>query len=405
MGRIVASAAVVAAVTAVLAAWDGQVGRSSADRTAADVERAALLRARVRARAQARRERVRAATRRRAEKRRRALLVAKRERGVYAGATSTRVSKALAGIRERVYVPNTLDNTLTVIDPRSLRVVARFRAGVLPHHVTPSWDLRTLYVNNTAENSLVAVNPRTGRAVRRIPVRDPYNLYFTPDGKRAIVVAERYQRLDFRNPRTWRLIKSVPIPGSGVDHLDFSADGRYLLASDEFSGDLVKVDTVRMRVLGVLHVGGLPVDVKLAPDRSVFYVANQGVGGVALIDPRPFRQVKFLRTGAGAHGLAVSRDGKRLFVSNRLAGSISVIDFAKRRVVSTWTVGGSPDMLQVSPNGRQLWVSNRYGSTVSVIATATGRLIRTIWVGAGPHGLAYFPQPGRFSVGHNGVYR
>jgi YVTN family beta-propeller protein len=110
-------------------------------------------------------------------------------------------------------------------------------------------------------------------------------------------------------------------------------------------------------------------------------------------------------SGTGAHGFAVSRNGKLLYVSNRLEGSISVISFATRRVVATWSVGGSPDMLQVSPDGTQLWASNRFSDTVSVVSTKTGRLITTITVGRGPHGLTFFPEPGRHSIGHNGVYR
>jgi YVTN family beta-propeller protein len=271
--------------------------------------------------------------------------------------------------------------------------------------VTPAWNLKHLYVDNTVSNTLTVVDPRTTRPIRTIAVRDPYNLYFTPDGRRAIVVAERLGRLDFRSARTWRLIRSVAIPGLGVDHLDFSRDGRFLVASDEFSGDVVEVDAARMRVVATRHLGGLPVDVKLAPDGKTFYVANQGRGGVSVVDARTLRELAFLATGPGAHGLCVSRDGKSLYVGNRLGGSISVVSFARRRVVRTWRVGGSPDMLQTSPDGRRLWASNRYHASVSVVDTRSGRLVARIAVGAGPHGLSYFPQPGRYSLGHNGVWR
>jgi YVTN family beta-propeller protein len=119
------------------------------------------------------------------------------------------------------------------------------------------------------------------------------------------------------------------------------------------------------------------------------------------------RVIGFIRTSAGAHGLAVSRNGKLLYVANRYAGTISTISFDRRRVVATWNVGGSPDMLQVSPNGSQLWASNRFDGTVSVIDTHTGRVLHVIRTGIKPHGLAYFPfpEPGRHSIGHNGVYR
>jgi YVTN family beta-propeller protein len=305
-------------------------------------------------------------------------------------------------------VPNGIPGTVEVIDPTTYRIVRRISLGyrTFPEHVTPSWDLRWLYVDTSSASELAVIDPRTGKLVRTIHgVEHPYNLYFTPDGSKAIDVAEYYNRLDFMDPRTWTRIKSVPMPCRGPDHLDFSADGSYLLISCEFDGRVVKVNVNTMRVVGLILVGGLPVDVKLSPDGKVFYVGNQGLGGVSIVDPNTLKVVKFLKTGRGAHGMAVSRDTTKLYLTNRLAGTISVIDFATRRVVDTWNVGGSPDMIQVSPDGSQLWESNRYGTTVTVVSTTDGHIIKQIEVGRDPHGLTYFPQPGRYSLGHNGVYR
>lgn len=324
---------------------------------------------------------------------------------VYAATMSGTLSPAVAHLPQRVYVPNTGNGTVDVIDPRTFQVVDQFIVGEIPHHIAPAWDLSKLYVDNEQSSSLTVIDPRSGRPIGSIPVAFPYNLYFTPDGRKAIVVVERLSRLDFRDPHSWTLIKSVGIPWPGVDHIDFSANGRYLLASTEWSGVVVKVDTVAMAVTGLARVGGSPVDVKLAPDGSVFYVTNQVRNGVSIIDPRTMREVGFIPTAAGAHGLAISRDTRSLYVSNRLAGTISVIDFRTRRVTATWRVGGSPDMLQISPDGQQLWLSERYDNTVEVVDTRTGALLHTIAVGPGPHGLSYFPNVGRFSLGHNGVYR
>src|SRR5215472_8774490 len=324
---------------------------------------------------------------------------------VYDHTLSGDMSAAVAGVPARVYVPNSESASVNVIDPATFRVVAHYRVGQHPQHITPSWDLRWLYVNNTNSNSLTVIDIRTGRPTGRvIAVTDPYNLYFTPDGTRAIVVAERYQRLDFYDPRTWRLLRSVAIPALGPDHLDFSADGRFLVVSAEFSGWVVKVSVTSMRVTGRSRVGGLPVDVRLSPDGKTFYVANQGLGGVTILDATTLRRIGFLATGIGAHGLAISRDTKELYVANRLAGTISMISFATREVTATRHVGGSPDMMQVSPNGQQLWVSNRFNTSVSAISTRTGRVLHVIPVGSSPHGLSLFPQPGRFSLGHNGEY-
>lgn len=324
---------------------------------------------------------------------------------VYAATMTGVLSPNVAGIPERVYVPNSTSNTVDVIDPATYRIVAHYWVGILPHHIAPSWDMSQLYVDDTSSGMLTVIDPHSGLPVGRIPMRDPYNLYFTPDGTKAIVVAEGFRRLDFRDPHTWKLIKSVFIPWAGVDHLDFSADGSYLLASTEYAGVLVKVDVATMTIIGTMRVGGLPIDVRLAPDGSVFYVANQGRSGVSIVDPVAMKEIGFLRTGRGAHGLYVSRDTKSMYVTNRLNGSISVIDLASRTVVATWRIGGTPDMIQLSPDGTQLWTTGRYDGYVYVVDTSTGQLLHRIRVGGQPHGLTYFPNMGRFSIGHNGVYR
>jgi len=275
--------------------------------------------------------------------------------------------------------------------------------------VTPSWDLRTLYVLDDAGNTVIPIDPRTARPGRPIPVDDPYNMYFTPDGRYAIVVAERLHRLDFRDAHTFRLHHSLSVPCSGVDHMDFSADGRYAIVSCEFSGQLLKIDIPSQRVDGLLTLrpGAAPQDVKLSPDGRVFYVADMSASGVWLVNGDTLRVLRFMPTGAGAHGLYPSRDARYLYVTNRGAGSISVISFKTRRIVKTWHIpgGGSPDMGNISADGKVLWLSGRWNGVVYAIDTKTGRLLAKIPVGAGPHGLCVWPQPGRYSLGHTGILR
>ena len=330
---------------------------------------------------------------------------------VYAADGAGMFSPQVHGDPGLVYVPNSMSNTVDVISQRTMRVVASFPTGALPQHVTPSWDLRTLYVDNDLGNSLTPIDPRTGRPGRPIAVEDPYNLYFTPDGRFAIVVAERLQRLDFRRPGSMALVHSLSVPVCrGVDHMDFSAGGRYAFASCEFSGRMIEVDLRAQRLMRVLVLNNgdsSPQDVKLAPDGRTVYAADQLAGGLWEINPRTFRVIGFLRTGAGAHGLYPSRDARFLYVSNRQAGTISVVSFRTRRVVATWQLPlpASPDMGGVSADGRTLWLSGRYNAVVYAIDTRTGHLRATIPVGSGPHGLCVWPQPGRYSLGHTGIMR
>ena len=327
---------------------------------------------------------------------------------VYANTLSGMVPCPLCEIPARVYVPNSVAGTVDVIDPATFRVVDHYRVGFIPHHIAPAWDMSALYVDNEGSSSLTVLDIHTGRPTGKVSIPFPYNLYFTPDGTKAVDVVERLNRVEFRDWRNgWKLMGAVYIPWRGADHLDFSADGSYLLISTEYSGMVAKVDTVSMKLVGFVHVGGLPIDVRLSPDGSVFYVTNQGRMGVSVVDPVSMKEVQFISTGRGAHGLQVSRDTKSLYVSNRLEGSVSVIDFASRSVVAKWVMpgGGSPDMLHLSPDGTQLWASGRYHATVYVFDTKSGNVLARIPVGAEDHGLTYFPNVGSHSLGHNGVYR
>ena len=347
---------------------------------------------------------------------------------------------------ERVYVPNLRSNDVSVIDPKTLKVVDRFKVGRSPQHIVPSWDLRTLWVANNAERgndgSLTPIDPRTGKPGKAVPVDDPYNLYFSPDGQSAIVVAEAKHRLDFRDPKTLKLQYSIEVPKcGGINHGEFSIDGRYAIFTCEFEGSIAKIDLVNKSVVGYLKLmlpkmrfkdsvtspnpleteictasKGMPQDIRVSPNGKMFYVADMMADGVHLIDGETFKEVGFVATGVAAHGLYPSRDGKSLYVANRGShnihgkrkgpGSVAVIDFATSKIVSNWPVpgGGSPDMGNVSNDGKWLWLSGRFDDVVYRFDTTSGK-VDQIKVGQEPHGLTVWPLPGRYSLGHTGNLR
>ncbi|MEO6801439.1 MAG: YncE family protein [Rhodanobacter sp.] len=343
---------------------------------------------------------------------------------LYGESRANDFSPAVKGALQRVYVPNIRSDDVYVIDPLTFKVLNRFKVGRSPQHIVPSWDLKTLWVTNNAEGrsdgSLTPIDPMSAKPGKAVAVDDPYNMYFTPDGKQAIVVAEAHARLDFRDAHSMVLKSRLEVPGcKGINHADFSIDGRYAIFTCEFGGRLAKIDMVHHKVLGYLQVdkkAGMPQDVRVSPDGKVFYVADMMADGVFLVDGDSFTKIGFIHTGVGTHGLYPSRDGTRLYVTNRGShkihgarrgkGSVSVIDYATRKVVANWPIpgGGSPDMGNVSADGSMLWVSGRFDDVVYAINTTTGK-VRSIKVGMEPHGLTVWPQPGRYSLGHTGIMR
>ncbi len=364
---------------------------------------------------------------------------------LYSETAAGKMSASVANDLPRVYVPHVRSNDVYVIDPATLKVVDKFKVGLSPQHVVPSWDMKTLWVANNAERtpngSLTPVDPKTGKPGKAVPVDDPYNMYFTPDGRSAIVVAEAFKRLDFRDPHTFELQGSLTVPRcGGINHADFSIDGRYAIFTCEFTGGVAKIDLVERKVLGYLQLilpgkptkvvkgpdgrdeticttwKGMPQDIRVSPDGKTWYIADMMSNGVYVVDGERFAQIDYVKTSTGAHGLYPSRDGRKLYIANRGSnkihappkgpGGVSVLDFATRKIVAEWPIpgGGSPDMGNVSADGKQLWLSGRYDDAVYVIDTDTGA-VRKIKVGAEPHGLTVWPQPGRYSLGHTGNMR
>jgi YVTN family beta-propeller protein len=357
---------------------------------------------------------------------------------VYAAAAPGRLAATAKRAKSRIYVPNTLSDTVQVIDPTTFKVTATYPTGREPQHVVPSWDLKTLWVNDDLGNDVVPIDPVTAKPGRRVHVEDPYNLYFTPDGGHALVMAERMHRIDVRNPATMALERSLAVPCDGVNHVDFSADLSFFVASCEFSGKLLVVNrnaTAVIKVLNLNHrrghkasgatsvdqamrMGGprsslspgasaMPQDVRLTPDGTRFLVADMMRNGIWVISASTQKVERFIPTGLGAHGIYPDREGRRIFVSNRDQGSISVLDAISLAVTARWKIpgGGSPDMGGVTVDGSQLWLSGRYNSEIYVLNTRSGALIRRVKVNPGPHGLLVWPQPGSFSLGHTGNMR
>lgn len=341
---------------------------------------------------------------------------------IYAYSQADMLSLSVKKALFRVYVPNTKDGTVSVIDPSTYKVIDTFHTGKNPQHVVPSYDLQTLWVLNNNSNTLTPIDPTTSKPGKSVAVDDPYNLYFTPDGKYAIVVCEGRMQLQFRDPKSIKLQSTLATQCKGANHMEFSVDGKFAIITCENSSQLMKVDLEKQQVVKYLSLNepnkkSKPQDIRSSADGKIFFVADMMKDGVDLIDPINFTQIGFIPTGIGTHGVYPSRDGKLFYVSNRGChqiscgshgpGNVSVIDPNQQKVIATWNIpqGGSPDMGNVTANGKELWLSGRYDNEVYVFDTATGQLTHRIPVGAGPHGLTVWPQPGRYSLGHTGNMR
>ena len=331
---------------------------------------------------------------------------------VYADAGAGMLSPAAAAAKPLVYVPHSGSGEVRVIDPATFKQVDQFPAGKEVQHVVPSYDMQTLYATDDIGNTITPIDPKTGSHGDRIPIVDPYNMYFLPDGSAAVSVAEAQKTLVFYDWHTWKEQGRLPVPEcGGIDHADYTADGRLAVFTCEFAGRVAVVDIASRTLLRTIdmpvrhtHMG--PQDIKLSPDGQRFYVADSDQGSLWVLDGAATKVIGEIPIGAGTHGIYPSRDASVLYVTARIAGSVTVLDPVSGAVKAVWPIpGGSPDMGGVTSDGSQLWLSGRYNKEVYVLSTADGHLLARIPAGNGPHGLCVWPQPGRYSLGHTGVTR
>ena len=332
---------------------------------------------------------------------------------IYAADSPNNLSDVVKGVRELVYVPNYRSGTVSVIDPKTYKIIKTIKTKAGPQHIVPSWDLKTLWVNNNKANYLTPIDPKTVTSGKAIYAHDPYNLYFTPDGKYALTMAELDKEIVFRDPHTMAIKKILKVPCPGLNHADWTADGNQFVATCEFSSKIILVDTAKMKLLKVASLkkqnsmNPMPQDVKISPDGKTFYIADMASHGIWIMPADNFGHLTYMHTGKGAHGLYVTRDAKTLLITNREEGSVSVMRFTDNKLIAKWKIpgGGSPDMGNISADGKFFWVSGRYNDEVYVFNIEKGEFVTRIKVGNEPHGLTIWPQPGRYSLGHTGIMR
>jgi YVTN family beta-propeller protein len=332
---------------------------------------------------------------------------------IYADAGANMISAVQRNDPAYAYVPHNKSGDVWVIDQKTFAVVRKCHVGIEIQHVVPDYDMTMLYATDDMGNQIRAIDPATGTCGKTYPVKDPYNMYFTPDGKYAISVAEKLRELVWYDPKTWKIKDTTDVSNcQGIDHADFSVDGKTAVFTCEFGGRVVVLDVATHQVIRtvdmpVRHTVMGPQDIKLAPDGSSWYIADSESNGVWVLNADATKVVRHIATGRGAHGLYLSRNAQQLYVTNRHEGSVSVLNSYTGAIEAKWTIpgGGSPDMGNVSADGTRLWVSGRYDNVVYVFDTRSGAMITEIRVGDGPHGLALMPLPGRYSLGHTGITR
>ena len=290
-----------------------------------------------------------------------------------------------------LFVLNSQDANVSVIDPVTWTETQRIPTGKEPHHIYLTPDEKSLLVANATSDTLTFLDPRTAEVQRTGKgIVDPYQLRFSPDMKWFVTVANRLNHVDFYrwDGKDFTLVKRVP-SSKTPSHLWIDSKSTTVYASMQDSDELVAFDLNTQAIKWRAKTGPMPADVYLTADDKTLLLGLTGSDGVEVYDVtgKEPKLVKKIPTGKGAHAFRAAGDKRHVYVSNRVANSISKIDLQTMQVVANYPVPGGPDCMDVSADGRLIYVTSRWAKKLSVVDTQTGKVVRQVPVGKSPHGV------------------
>ncbi|MDC8771212.1 YncE family protein [Roseateles albus] len=303
-----------------------------------------------------------------------------------------------AGPAKPIFVLNSLDADISVVDPVTFKQIKRIPTGKEPHHLYLSPDEKSLLVANALGDSLTFLDPQTAEVQRVVHgISDPYHLRFSPDMKWFITAANRLDHVDFyswtptNKTEPLKLVKRISAPKT-PSHLAIDSKSSTLYVSLQDSNELLAVDIATQTPRWKIKVGEMPADIFLTADDKHILVGLTGDSVVEVYDVSApgntgAKLVKRLPTGKGAHSFRAWGDKRHVLVSNRVANTISKIDTQNFTVVDKFPGPSGPDDMEVMGDGKTLLVTSRWAGKLTMIDTETKKVVRQVKVGKSPHGV------------------
>ena len=288
------------------------------------------------------------------------------------------------------------DQTLAVVDPRTLQVLGRVPSGPDPHEVVASADGRFAYISNYngGGNIITPVDLVAMKAMPPIdlgPLRAPHGLAFA--GGRLWFTAEGAKTVGTYDPATGRVERVLDTGQNGTHMVFVSDDLRRVVTTNMGSGNV----TIAEKPAGggaewtqtLVTVGPRGEGFDVSPDGKEAWVANAGDGTISILDLAARKAKETIPAGVnGANRLKFSPDGKLVLVSTLSGSDLTVVDAATRRVARRVNVGRAAG-IQMQPDGTRAFVACTPENHVAIIDLKTLEIAGRLDAGRQPDGLAW----------------
>ncbi len=286
------------------------------------------------------------------------------------------------------YVSNARDNTISVIDLASNKVVTNLPAGALPHGLTLSLEKHFLYVTNSGSATVSIFDISNNQKVSDITVgSEPQELALTPDQKSLLVTAQDANKLVFINTDTNSIENKLSIPSANPLALDAAHQLAIVGSQEPDRFGLVLVNLAKKTIKQQLSLIMAPTNIKISPDGNTWYVTLAGVDAIEAWDANKLKLIKRIPTAHSPYAIAFTHNGQQGLATSQTIGVLYIFNTKTNKITHKIPVGDQPHAIAISPDDKFAYVVNEASNDVSVVDLATKKIVSTIAVGNGPRDI------------------
>ncbi len=292
---------------------------------------------------------------------------------------------------QKAYIPNTDDNTVSVLDLNTNSVTATLPVGSSPYGVSVTPDGKKVYISNYGDNTVSVINSadNTISSITTGVGNGPTGLCVTPDGKAVYIVNQNDNTVSVIKTLDNSIITTIPV-GQSPYGISVSPNNNSVYVSNQTDNTVSVINTSTNTVVATVFVGYLPTGISVTPDASKVYVVNQYDGTVSVINTSNNLVSATITVGSNPYCACFSPNGGTAYVTNWNDNTVSVINTTTNTVLTTFLVGTSPFGVNVSPDGSKIYTSNHDDGTINVNNSSDNSFVSTIPAGNSPSGFGNF---------------
>lgn len=300
-----------------------------------------------------------------------------------------------------IYVPNSADDTVTVIDGNSATVVSTINVGDNPQSIAVNETTNTIYVANHSDDSVTVISGATGAVTATISLADPMvspNLWpyeiTVNETTNTVYTANLAHSVSVIDGATG-MVSSISLLPSTAQPTAITVNevANVIYVADYIDSTLRLIDGSSHVVVTSVPAGPAPFGLAYNDVTNTLYMSNIGDASVWVLDPATLAHNASIVVGASPFGVAVDTTRNTIFVANSSAGSVSIINGATNGVTDSLAMGNNPHRIAVNALTNTVYVANPDDNSVSVLRSVDAPLIAPDPLPAGVVGTAFSTTP------------